>query len=98
MTEEELKKAYGDVFSSEAGRKVLIDLVEYSGFFHPDKSDASPDVVLHNEGLRKMVLRIIENNPNCLIYLANSITKQDRRVKYTIGNDKEDASLIMADK
>lgn len=59
MATEQLSRAYMTLFQSEAGRLVLADLAEFSGFFKVIPSGTTPDQAMYCEGMRNVFGRIL---------------------------------------
>jgi hypothetical protein len=59
LATEELARAYMAVFSTEDGKKVLNDLLEFSGYFKTAPFDGPLDRLPYLEGMRNVSGRIL---------------------------------------
>ena len=58
LTETEIRQAYNEVFSTEAGRVVWLDLLHHFGFMGKTTRGVTPEETYANEGSRCVTLHI----------------------------------------
>lgn len=74
------RRMYNTVFDTPVGKDVLKDLMEFCKFLEPTYVPGDPTTTAYNEGMRRIILRILSimnKNPEKQYEIINNIIRDD---------------------
>ncbi len=74
------KKNYEAVFNTPVGKEVLRDLMEFAKFLEPTYVPGDPTTSAYNEGMRRIILRIVSilnKDPRKQFEMINELIREN---------------------